>query len=247
LRAANSTSYTELVKQYIQGKKMANINNYQFQQRNVDVYPGIWDDKKLKLKPIKDIDDQEMHEILDSITLAVEAGALDNFLWPQQIFASKSVFIEFLKQLSGYDESYRVTDRWWTALSKICEICDEEGFVTGAQIADQLLDSAREDGKLSNFGKKTPTYKFSVDECITASLAKAKHLGAGRPACYLSNSELEAAEEKSSFGRYYSQRATKAEITAAYQEGEALGKAMRAAKRAAAKTKKASKVAKQAS
>ncbi|MDR7307946.1 hypothetical protein [Rhodoferax saidenbachensis] len=221
---------------------MANIDGYQLQQRDILVYPEIWDDKKKTLKPIKSMAELDLHEVLDSITLAVEAGALDNYKWPQQIFAKKSAFEDFIEQLSEYDDFYRITDRWWWALATICEGGDEEGFVSSSEIARELLVKAMEDGKLDNFGKKSPSHKFSVEECIAASLSISRDCGSGYN--LLSQDERVKAQDISSYGRYYTQRATKAEHTAAYQEGVVLEKQKRAAEKAASKkttTRKAGK------
>ena len=137
---------------------MSQIKSSKFEPRPISVYPEIWDAQKLQLNPIKDMDDFLIHEVLDSIVLAVEAGAVDNFRWPQQIFASRLAFENFIGQLREYDECYRITDQWWQALAALCEVVDEETFISSAEIADELLRSAHEDGKIKNFGRKVPKY-----------------------------------------------------------------------------------------
>jgi hypothetical protein len=126
----------------------ATLNGYKFKQRPVNVFPDIWDDKTKTVKPIKSMDDIEVHDVLDSITLAVEAGAVSSFGWPQQFFASKKCFMEFLQQLQEYDDCYRITDRWWMALAKLAYKVDEEAFVSSREIADALIEDAQEYGLL---------------------------------------------------------------------------------------------------
>jgi hypothetical protein len=222
---------------------MTKFNSYQFQQRDIAVYPELWDDKKKALKPIKSMSDFMVHEVLDSIALAVEAGSLDNYKWPQQIFANKAAFEDFIEQLSEYDDCYRITDRWWSALSVICEGGDEEGFVSSYEIARELQERAMEDGKLDNFGGKAPAHKYSVEQCIAASLSISRNIGSEYK--LLSDKERVEAQDISSYGRYYTQRATKAEHTAAYQEGVVLQKQKRAAEKAASKKTTTRKAVKQ--
>ena len=126
----------------------AAIKGYAFKLRDVTVYPAIWDEKKQKVKPIKSMDDVEVCEVLDSIALAVEAGVVSSFHWPQQFFASKKSCMEFLQQLQEYDDCYRITDRWWMALAKLARKVDEEGFVSSREIANALIEDADEYGLL---------------------------------------------------------------------------------------------------
>lgn len=222
---------------------MAKINSYQFQQRDIAVYPEIWDDKKKTLKPIKSMDGLMVCEVLDSITLAVEAGALDNYKWPQQIFAKKAAFEAFIEELSEYDDCYRITDRWWSALSVICEGGDEEGFVSSYEIARELLAKAKEDGKVANFGKKTIAHKYTIEECISAKLKLAKNSGSRY--CFLSDDERVEAQDISHYGRYYGECISEAEWADAHEEGEAFEKQKRAAEKAASKKTTTRKAAKQ--
>lgn len=224
---------------------MAKLDSYQFKQRNIDVYPEIWDDKKKKLKPIKSMNELMVSEVLDSITLAVEAGALDNYRWPQQIFSKKAAFEAFIKELSEYDNCYRITDRWWSALSAICEGGNEEGFVSSYEIARELLAKAMEDGKLANFGKKTIAHKYTIDECIAAKLKLAKNSGSRY--CFLSDDERVEAQEVSHYGRYYGQCISETEWSDAYDVGVAFEKQKFAAEKAASKKTTTRKAIKQLS
>ena len=90
----------------------------------------------------------EVHEILDAITAAVEAGTIDTDNWVSQIFATTEVFDEFLEQYQGYEECFRTYDRWYWALFRIADNGDEEGFVTSQEIADRLREVAEETGQI---------------------------------------------------------------------------------------------------
>ena len=57
----------------------ATLNGYKFKQRPIPAPLSIWDAKAKKVTPIKSMDDTAVHEVLDSITLAVEAGARYTF------------------------------------------------------------------------------------------------------------------------------------------------------------------------
>lgn len=136
----------------------ATIKSYSFTLRDVTVYPNIWDDKKKKVKPVKSMDDTAMHEVLDSIALAVEAGVVSAFNWPQQFFASKKAFVEFIDQLEEYGDCYRISDQWWQALAELGDKVDEESFVTSREIADALVEDAEEYGLLNWTKSKSLRY-----------------------------------------------------------------------------------------
>lgn len=81
---------------------------------------------------------------MDAIAAAVEAGYVDEQNWPTQLFASPKALNAFLEELSGYDECYRIRDRWYFAFLRLADVYDEEGFITGQEIADVLGDRAQE-------------------------------------------------------------------------------------------------------
>jgi hypothetical protein len=126
----------------------ATIKGYAFKLREVTVYPNIWDDKKQKVKPVKSMDGTAVHEVLDSIALAVEAGVVSAFNWPQQFFANKKAFMEFIDQLEGYGDCFRISDQWWQALAELGDKVDEEAFVSSSEIANALIEDAEEYGLL---------------------------------------------------------------------------------------------------
>lgn len=82
-----------------------------------------------------------VHEALDHITAAAEAGVIDKNAWASQLFAGEHELEGFLDDLEGYDECYRITDRWWTALYELTGTIDEEGFVRSDEIAETLRES----------------------------------------------------------------------------------------------------------
>lgn len=98
--------------------------------------------EKFKLTP-QDV--PSLDQILDGITLAAEAGQLDDETWVKQVFHDKRHFDWFLGELSGYNVCFRINDRWYHALERLVGgPSDEEGFVTSEEIADALLQHARE-------------------------------------------------------------------------------------------------------
>lgn len=222
---------------------MSQIKMSKFEPRQICVYPEIWDAKKLQLVPIKDMENFDVCEVLDSIVLAVEAGVMDNFRWPQQIFANRNAFEEFVGQLSDYDECYRITDQWWRALAALCEVGDEESFVSSAEIAEEILKTVHEDGMIENFGRKVPKFKHSVEECIEGELTMAKFSGARYSEAVLPVSERLKAQTVSRFGRFHAERASKSQLQAARREGELLLKTHLDAEKAMAKAAKTNKVA----
>lgn len=158
---------------------MAKINAYKFTPRAVKVYPEIWDNEKKTLTPIKSLEMVDMHMVLDSMVLAVEAGVVDTHSWPQQFFATKKVFIEFIQQLAEYDFCWRITDQWWLALAALAGVSDEEGFISTQDMAAELFTAAEKDGLLENWGKKNPAPKYTEEQfeealfqCVKADYAR---------------------------------------------------------------------------
>lgn len=100
------------------------------------------------LTPFKNVPKFELHEMLDSITAAVEAGIIDDKKWVSQIFSSRKNFQSFLSEVAEYDSYYRIQDRWYVALRALVQVYDEEGFVTSAEIAEYLATNAAETGQL---------------------------------------------------------------------------------------------------
>lgn len=113
-------------------------------------------------------------------------------------------------------------------------------FVSSSEIADKLVEAASEDGKLENFGRKKPKFKYSVMECMDAALVCATDDGTGYPHCFFSSDdERSRVREVAHFGRYYSETPTPEQITAAYHKGKTIGEVRRAEEKAAAKAAEA--------
>lgn len=132
---------------------MALIKAYPYAPRRIDAYDNVWDSEKLIPIPVKSMEDVILHEMLDGITLAVEAGVVDSHAWPQQFFAGRAAFDEFIEQLSDYDACFRITDQWWWALASLVQTDNEEGFVSSSEIADRLYGSAAEKGLLDSWAQ----------------------------------------------------------------------------------------------
>lgn len=98
-----------------------------------------WPFKPMKFRELSEHPMAWTHIALDHITAAVESGELDSETWPEQLFATEGDFHDFLSSLSGYDECFRIVDRWWFALAQLAEHDgDEEGFIHTQDIADEI-------------------------------------------------------------------------------------------------------------
>jgi hypothetical protein len=64
--------------------------------------------------------------------------------WPEQPFVDRPTFDKFIEFLSGYDDCFRITDRWWTALAELAGHVDEEGFIRTEVMADKLMEAFEE-------------------------------------------------------------------------------------------------------
>ena len=123
----------------------------------------------------------EVHEALDGITAAVEAGVVDGNRWAAQLFANKRELDDFLAALEGYDECFRITDRWWQALAAMVGTGDEEQFVSSSEIADGLRESIVEGktaivkaGAWAAYQSKNPFKLVKVTEAEQEALWKAR-------------------------------------------------------------------------
>lgn len=143
---------------------------YKHHVRPLGIYPSVFDGKTRLPKLLKSMDEANLCEVLDAITLTMQAGKVSKHGWPQQFFANRKAFDGFLEELESYDDCYRITDEWWMALAKLAgnEGGEEEGFITTSDIAQEIGNKAEKDGLLVNFGKKSPTYKYSPQECEAA-------------------------------------------------------------------------------
>lgn len=81
----------------------------------------------------------EVSEVLDSLTLALEAGAVSKEKWVKEVFGTAKAFEKFLEEFEYFSEWNRIWDRWWTALSVLGDsVYDEQGFTTSTEIAERL-------------------------------------------------------------------------------------------------------------
>lgn len=214
--------------------------SYKHEVRPVVAYEALFDSKTKLPKPIKSLDanDVSMHEILDTITLTMQAGNVSTHGWPQQFFANKKAFYEFIEQLSEYDDCFRITDEWWMPLSMLAYGNngggDEEGFITTADMAQAIANKVEEDGLLMSFGQKNPVYKFSPEECEEAeyrlTVTAAQRLWT-HDMTDQERAENRKQSEISAFSRdYYDIELTPKRKAAAIAEGKALSKAKKPAK-----------------
>lgn len=116
--------------------------------------PAYFNPETAKLTPLSKVKlekghTHETHEVLDNLTLAIEAGAVEEKNWLKQIFGTPKAFEDFLEEFECYDDCYRISDRWHVALSVLGKsVMVEEGFITCADIADELRKEVRESGQL---------------------------------------------------------------------------------------------------
>jgi hypothetical protein len=132
---------------------MAIIKKYKFKSRTVGQSMhemGGFNSTTSTFTPLKVRKGFEVHQALDAITLAVEAGIIDNKKFVSQLFNKKSDFTKFITYLSEYEDisCRRIIDRWWTALSRLADWDNEEGFVSSAEIAERLLEVAIDSGQI---------------------------------------------------------------------------------------------------
>jgi hypothetical protein len=228
--------------------KTQTFKSYKHQVRPVVVYPSLFDDKTKLPKPAKEVDGMNvsLYEVLDTMSLALQAGTVNTHGWPQQFFANRKAFDSFLEHLECYDECFRITDEWWDALAMLAygsRVGDEEGFITTADMAQAIANKVSEDGLLVNFGKKTPVYKYSAQECEEADyrlvVAHASGSNYRMDMAEAERAEYDRFSDILTFGRnYFDTTLTPERRAAAIAEGKALLKAKKPAK---AKTKVATK------
>lgn len=132
---------------------MAIIKQYKFKPRALGESMhemGGFDAKTSTFTPLKVRKGFEVHQGLDAITLAVEAGIIDNEKFVSQLFEKKSDYTKFVTYLSEYEDvsCRRIIDRWWAALSRLAAWDDEAGFVSSAEIAEKLLEVAIDTGQI---------------------------------------------------------------------------------------------------
>lgn len=220
---------------------MALITDITYTPRAIRAYDSVWNSKKMQFIPIKSMDEIDVHMVLDGISLAIEARIVDTHAWPQQFFANRTTFDDFIEYLSEYDDCYRITDQWWQVLATLADIGDEEGFVSSSEIADGLFRAASEEGLLINWGKKKPIYKYSEKQVEEAYFGIIKHQNSGYSATLFSQDESNKMNEIVHFGRrHYAFQLSPALVKQAQDEGQAFAarsKAIIPAKKAVKKTK----------
>lgn len=125
------------------------IPAFNFASRKVTAYPAYWNAEAKTFTPLSKVKGHhEVHEVLDSLTLALEAGVVPKDGWLKFIFGTPTAFENFLEHLESYDEAFRITDRWWMALARLTGTVDEEGFIFCQDIADTLRERARKSNQL---------------------------------------------------------------------------------------------------
>ena len=72
----------------------------------------------------------------------MEAGIVDEEMWPSQLFADFASFEEFINALSSYEDCYKLQDPLWSALRNLVSYGSdmEEGFCTAADLANRFSE-----------------------------------------------------------------------------------------------------------
>lgn len=110
------------------------IEAYQFTPEHVDTGAS-------QLLPFKKLPD-DFCAVLDAVTAACEQGKLTQNGWLSQCFADKEVFDEFLEAFEDFAQVQRIHDRWYDAIRRICNVADEENFITASEMTAILHDAA---------------------------------------------------------------------------------------------------------
>jgi hypothetical protein len=220
---------------------MALLTAKTYSPRPIRAYESVWNSKEKRFIAVTSMDKIHVHMVLDGISLAIEAGVIDSHGWPQQLFSSRAAFDEFIEQLSGYDDCYRITDQWWQALATIADFVDEEGFISSSDIAEELYSAASEHGLLQNWNKKVPDFKYSEREVEEALFVTLKYQYSGYLNTYCWPMDRDKLNEVLSFGsRHYAHILSPERMKQALAEGEAVAadaKVTKSTKKAEKKTR----------
>lgn len=80
--------------------------------------------------------------VFETISAAVEAGIVDEKMWPTQLFANPASFRDFVDALRDYEECYKLIDPWWCAFRALLGQPDEEeGYCTAADLAERFVEA----------------------------------------------------------------------------------------------------------
>ena len=117
-------------------------------------FAGGYDPSTNKFTPLK-LDDKDVghglgqerpyipaSSVFETIAAAMEAGIVDEEMWPSQLFADFASFEEFINALSSYEDCYKLQDPLWSALRNLVSYGSdmEEGFCTAADLANRFSE-----------------------------------------------------------------------------------------------------------
>lgn len=79
--------------------------------------------------------------LFETIAAALEAGIVDEQMWPTQLFANAASFRDFIVSLRDFEECFKLRDPWWSALRVLAGGWhEEEGYSTAADLAERLVE-----------------------------------------------------------------------------------------------------------
>lgn len=124
--------------------KLPSFDGYKPVPMTPQAYPNYFNPETQVLTPVSKVklgkgQTHEVSEVLNSLTLALEAGVVSKEKWVKEVFGTTKAFEKFLEEFEYFGEWNRIWDRWWTALSVLGDtVYDEQGFTTSTEIAERL-------------------------------------------------------------------------------------------------------------
>lgn len=80
--------------------------------------------------------------IFETIAAALEAGIVDEEMWPTQLFANAKSFRDFITSMRDFEECFKLLDPWWSAMRVLaCGRDEEEGYCSAADLAERLVEA----------------------------------------------------------------------------------------------------------
>lgn len=83
-------------------------------------------------------------DVFDAVTAALEAGCIDDEMWPTELFADMPTFKVFVEMLASYEECFKLRDPWWQAFKTLLNGVEEEGYATAEDLALRFREALAE-------------------------------------------------------------------------------------------------------
>lgn len=111
--------------------------------------PATGELKPLEIAKVEYFSEETLYEcdVFDTVAGALEAGVLDDEMWPSQLFAGEADFEAFLEQMAEYEMCHKFIEPWYQACCWLAigmrEGDDDYASVSG--LADMLRDVVAND------------------------------------------------------------------------------------------------------